>query len=123
MQKILANKRRSANAVETIIDQNDSLGQSMQSLSIDGTSTRIEVALKEQQLPQPNRQQTQQLDQFDDGFSDLNSRADNEFGNRKQSAVNKAYAGFGVKQSVPISESDFDRESEQTVSDVQSKRS
>jgi hypothetical protein len=47
MQKILANKRRSANAVETIIDQNDSLGQSMQSLSIDGTSTRIEVALKE----------------------------------------------------------------------------
>ena len=83
MQKILANKRRSANAVETIIDQNDSLGQSMQSLSIDGTSTKIEVALKEQQLPKPNRQQTQNLDQLDDGFSDLNSRDDGEFGNRK----------------------------------------
>lgn len=46
----------------------------------------------------------------DDGFSDLNSRADSEMDFKQEPG--KPYAAFGAKQSVPVSEMDFDRESE-----------
>ena len=80
----------------------------MQSISIDGSNTNIEIALKGQDFQ--NRQRVQKVE--DDGFSDLNSRAESELDQREESAMGKPYGAFGAKQSLPVSEMDFDRESE-----------
>ena len=51
MQKAMMNKRKSNMFTETIIDRNNaeemSLRESMQSLDIDGTGTKIQVDLKD----------------------------------------------------------------------------
>ena len=130
---MLLNKRRSQVAVETIIDDNDpSVRESLQSLTI-GTDTNIQVGLGDAGKPIfANRKETVgtvRMQNFDDDFDDMQSRSDLEsafsnYGGGDPEVTPQLGAAFGQgKQSVnypAISEVDFDRESEQTISDMQS---
>ena len=132
---MLVNKRRSQVEVETIIDGNDpSVRESLQSLSI-GTNTNIQVGLGDAGQPMYNRKETVgtvRMQNFDDDLDDMQSRSDLEsafsnYGGGEPELTPQLGAAFGQgKQSVnypAISEVDFDRESEQTISDMQSQRS